>query len=69
MPPKNQTAARSSSPATSVQTMGLAAVLTMLVDALSRTLRRSLRLTDLPIRLSAPRHGSAATPPLRTACS
>ncbi|MGU3328670.1 PhnE/PtxC family ABC transporter permease [Methylobacterium mesophilicum] len=45
------------------------AVLTMLVDALSRTLRRSLRLTDLPIRLSAPRHGSAATPPLRTACS
>ncbi|MGU3337142.1 PhnE/PtxC family ABC transporter permease [Methylobacterium mesophilicum] len=45
------------------------AVLTMLVDALSRTLRRSLRLADLPIRLSEPRPGSAANPPLQTACS
>ncbi len=36
------------------------ALLTMLVDALSRALRRSLRLTDLPTRLSAPLPGSAA---------
>ncbi|MCJ2135302.1 ABC transporter permease [Methylobacterium sp. J-026] len=49
--------------------IGATALLTMLVDALSRTLRRSLRLTELPIRLSEPRHGSAPNPPLRTACS
>ena len=45
------------------------ALLTVLVDALSRALRRSLRLTDLPTRLSEPLHGSAADPPLRAACT
>ncbi|MCJ2071742.1 ABC transporter permease [Methylobacterium sp. J-030] len=54
---------------TAVLLIAATGLLTMLVDALSRALRRSLRLADLPVRLSEPRHGPATNPPLPTACS
>jgi phosphonate transport system permease protein len=38
------------------------ALLTVAVDALSRALRRSLRINDLPTRLSGPPVGAGAVP-------